>query len=89
MVLVTTPFVDPGLTAVARGGPMDGAVLGMADTERYEVIMADRSRWGYVATTDRGPVPTARSPSSTTVAVAAEEAVAVRPRRGSDTARVR
>lgn len=39
--------------AVARGGPMDGAVLGLADAELYEVRLSDRTRWSYVATTDR------------------------------------
>lgn len=41
------------MDAVARGGPMDGSVLGLADAERYEVVMTDRSRWEYVATTEQ------------------------------------
>ncbi len=36
--------------AVARGGPMDGKVLGAADGASFEVVMADRTRWEYVAT---------------------------------------
>ena len=39
--------------AVARGGPMDGAILGLADAESYEVRVADRTRWKYVATNER------------------------------------
>jgi len=45
---------DGGLEyAVARGGPMDGAILGLADAESYEVRAADRTRWKYLATADR------------------------------------
>jgi hypothetical protein len=32
---------------------MDGAMLGLADAELYEVRLSDRTRWSYVATTDR------------------------------------
>ena len=39
--------------AVARGGPMDGVILGLADAESYEVRVADRTRWKYVATSER------------------------------------
>lgn len=39
--------------AVARGGPMDGTVLGPADAESYEVRLTDRTRWKYVASSDR------------------------------------
>lgn len=31
---------------------MDGAFLGLADTELYEVRLSDRTRWSYLATTD-------------------------------------
>lgn len=49
---MTTDHPPDGLPAVARGGPLDGTVLGAADGDRYEVVMADRSRWEYVATTE-------------------------------------
>lgn len=44
---------DGRTQAVARGGPMDGQILGLADAESYEVRLADRTRWKYVATNDR------------------------------------
>ncbi len=43
--------------AVARGGPMDGKVLGPAAADSYEVVMADRTRWVYVLTNDRETLP--------------------------------
>jgi hypothetical protein len=36
---------------------MDGATLGVADAESFEVVMADRTRWEYVATDDRELLP--------------------------------
>lgn len=43
--------------AVAHGGPLDGTVLGLADTDSYEVRLADRTRWSYVATGERERLP--------------------------------
>jgi hypothetical protein len=43
--------------AVAHGGPMDGEILGLADAESYEVRLADRTRWKYVATREREVLP--------------------------------
>ena len=33
--------------AVARGGPLDGSMLGEATVEEFEVVMADGSRHVY------------------------------------------
>lgn len=43
--------------AVARGGPVDGTVLGSGDAEAYEVRMADRTCWEYRATSDHEQLP--------------------------------
>ncbi|EFC86423.1 hypothetical protein [Parafrankia sp. EUN1f] len=48
--------VDPASTevpsvAVAEGGPLDGRRLGDAQAAEFEVVMADRSRHLYRATT--------------------------------------
>lgn len=58
---------DDSTQAVARGGPVDGTVLGQADTDEYEVRMADRFCWVYVATTEQELLPDG---SSATVYVA-------------------
>ena len=57
---MTTEALSDALPAVARGGPLDGTVLGAADGDRYEVAMADRSRWEDVATTKHGTLPDGR-----------------------------
>lgn len=41
---------DDAPVAVAQGGPLDGSVLGAADADRLEVVMADRSRHVYAVT---------------------------------------
>lgn len=43
--------------AMAVGGPMDGTILGRAGSAQYEVVMADRTRWKYVATRERHEQP--------------------------------
>ena len=36
---------------------MDGTVLGDADTDSFEVTMADRARWEYVLTDEQEQQP--------------------------------
>ncbi|WP_019203648.1 hypothetical protein [Tsukamurella sp. 1534] len=43
-------YPDPPPPAVADGGPMDGAILGVAGPESFDVTMADGARWRYEAT---------------------------------------
>lgn len=44
------PAPDDLPRAVARGGPLDGSMLGEATVEKFEVVMADGSRHLYART---------------------------------------
>ncbi|WNV74296.1 hypothetical protein [Geodermatophilus sp. DSM 44513] len=44
------PSADDLPGAVARGGPLDGSMLGEATVEEFEVLMADGSRHLYTRT---------------------------------------
>ncbi|MGY2066432.1 hypothetical protein [Blastococcus sp. SYSU DS0619] len=48
------PGSDDVPRAVARGGPLDGSVLGDAAAGVFEIVMADGSQHRYVATDEWG-----------------------------------
>ena len=60
MGLVSIEAPSDALPAMARGGPVDGTVLGTADGDHYEVVIADHSRWDYVKKSERATLPDGR-----------------------------